>query len=1268
LVANSGDQVQVELEETGPHTGEFKAAIPAAELPAGASATDSAIDHNPLMAIDHSTESFWQSEPNGETPKQLTVDMKHLFEVSRVRLDTPNAVENAPVRGVVQGSEDGVYWFNLAAHPAITRAEPVAEAFGPMTQRVYAGDHTAIKTWQQVASLARTGKPASEGAAVDLKWSLAKEEKGADQPHAVIWHGKLVQPDSAAMRFSLEGTVTALAVNGRLELVPGEGGRTVDVWLEKGRHDIAIFAATKTGQAGVAVTRARSERSGANVTLVPFNEDDFDLEKAKKALPSVAPVGKQAMVIQSKSEQFAFTKKTEKFGLLDGAKPEDPKVVGNWAALEDKLQWKFNAAQSGVYEVWLDLAHNGGGSRYRVQFADQVIEAVTPNTGNWTTYQKVKVGAVHIDALGEKALDIAPVEIAADGLMVLSGVELRPARTESVILRDREWEFFFDPVELRYVRFQVEEYLGDSVAVNHVEVRGPENAPIIPTKEDVSLLATNETLEIAGGDVITASYTDETAVVTRGGSRLLTAELTATYHDAQVVPVTFEFARDGGGAVQQTRKELLRVDAGERITFEVVDYDMDQTDERDKVTVQVLRNGVAWKELTATETEEYSGVFIAEVETTDKEEADKLLVEPGDRVECVYLDAQNTFPGHEKERKGMVMGNEPTEGAIRIIGTQLRQPPPESEAKPSTVYLPAPEGALLEDHRVGVSYFVPLTVEVMDPDKAKDSQSTVKILLNAGTTNEVEVTCVLSMQFGEFAPNESDNRQGDPALWMGRFIGQVKMQLGGVGSAPQMPRVLGESMSTVGRARPAPKKGEEDEEEKESAPNDNLLITVLNLTGKDTITAKYHDEVRPVEGKVDLESRGRLVTDGAIAITDEGYDEKVEQLHVGEKLFVVVTDPDLDTSDERDKATVVIKSESGEEEEVGLEETLSHSGVFTGSFDLKAKEKPEAKNFNPETLLIECFFGDKLSVNYHDEMAGTEEGFAELLEEMSVAIGTDGLVAAFSKIFGNQQLAVETQFHIAESYFELFKNNRKLERKKETAQALKSGRRVLEEIMVDFPDPKYLPRIAYLSGQFSQELKDWNAAANSYQIIVRQHPNHTLASDAQYKLAHCYEEAGEFDRALEEYVTLAATYPKSPLIPKTMVRINDYFYKRENYVVAAKVAEKFMDRFGDDELASRMGFRWGQCYFKADQFAKAAEVFDLFAKKFPDDPLCSEALFWAGESYRSANNVAFAFRRYNACRWDHPESEAAKYARGRLSLPEMLTQFEAEANSLDDDN
>ena len=47
-----------------------------------------------------------------------------------------------------------------------------------------------------------------------------------------------------------------------------------------------------------------------------------------------------------------------------------------------------------------------------------------------------------------------------------------------------------------------------------------------------------------------------------------------------------------------------------------------------------------------------------------------------------------------------------------------------------------------------------------------------------------------------------------------------------------------------------------------------------------------------------------------------------------------------------------------------------------------------------------------------------------------------------------------------------------------------------------------------------------------------------------------------------------------------------------------------------------------------------------------------------------ARNNRLAFQRYNRCRWDFPASEAAKYARGRLALPEMLSQFEADSKSV----
>ena len=97
-------------------------------------------------------------------------------------------------------------------------------------------------------------------------------------------------------------------------------------------------------------------------------------------------------------------------------------------------------------------------------------------------------------------------------------------------------------------------------------------------------------------------------------------------------------------------------------------------------------------------------------------------------------------------------------------------------------------------------------------------------------------------------------------------------------------------------------------------------------------------------------------------------------------------------------------------------------------------------------------------------------------------------------------------------------------------------------------------------------------------------------------------------------------------------------------------------------------FNRGMAYYKGEEYGDAGMAFDNFAKLFPDDTLTSDALFWAGESYRQGNQNSLAFRRYNQCRWDFPTSEVAKDARHRLTLPEMLQQYDAEANKVDQDD
>ncbi len=1119
LVAASGDQVSVVLKETGSHTGIFEGTAKTGELPAGALATNTAIDHSPLMAIDKDKKTAWLSEPDGVTPKVLSIDMKDLKTTDRVTLWTPDARQNAPIRMTLEGSEDGRLWYRLAATQPDAKVAPIALESKQMTARFYDGvNGVGFQTWDQVVALTKNAKPTTEAKAIDLFWARSPEEK-AKKPTVAVWHGKVVQAKAGAARFLVSGETTAIVVDGKLELPPGKGGRHADVYLDSGTHDITIFAAAGPNTTTLEARWATGDSGSETVTPVPFRESDFDLNR-----PEAKTAGK-------------------------------------------------------VREL-------GTG---------------TPDK---------------------------------DGL---------------------SWEFAFQPIALRHVRAVIHEYRGEAVAVNHVEIKDSEKKAVhIPTEADLLSLATNDVLEIGGGDAVTATYIDD--LNTTGASRLLAGKLTATYHNAHVTAIGYDFDKLPNGEVRTVRKELLRIDPGERVVFEVTDYDMDATGNPDTVKVQVAVNDGKPIELEATETKENSGVFTKEIDTAAASAEGKIVVKPGDRIFLRYFDAQNTVPGHGTFREAVVYVNEPTRGRVRVLESRVTRPEKQGlETAPVARFLPPAAGDPDPKAVAGVAFEAPFTVEVFDPDAAKDSNSKVIVKLKTTGGAEVEVECVLSDR--RLYGNQAVSERHGSALLEGRFTGQVIMQLGAKDSPSLVPLTAAMPRNLIG----GPKLPKEEGEEEGKKANKALVTRVLNLTGADVVEATYQDEKRP-GGTTAVTGSGRLLTDGKLTCTDAEYQKDVTAVHVGERLFLRVVDADLDTTPERDKAKVRIATKRGESEVVELVETLSHSGVFTGSVLLKPQEKPTPGNLKADAPELEVYFGDTIEATYTDERASSGEGKFDSTVTVAVVIGTDGKLQAFSKAFNDEALAVETQFHIAESHFELFKSHKGLGREAEAKADLENGRRVLREVMEDYPNPKYTPRVSYLLGQFAQELKQHAEAVQAYQTIVKQYPDHVLAPDAQFKLAQCYEEAGEFNQALEAYVTLAATYPKNPLIANVMLRISEHFYKLENYKVAAQVGEKFAEKFEGHKWGPKMAFRIGQCYYKDKQYTKAAEAFDKFAKQYRDDALTPDAMFWSGESYRTAGNNKKAFEAYNKCRWDYPATEAAKYARGRLALPEMLQQFEASSN------
>ena len=1318
LTASNGDKVVGELTENNPHSGVFEGTVPTAEMPAGATSNGAAIDHEPLLAIDHDTESFWMSEPDGEPGKWLAVDMKDVYPIETVEFDFGGQSENLPKRIRLLGSHDGQFEYVVARFPLGQEFESLVFGNGkPIVQK-----QSEWKYHDKGVDLGQAWRNDTydDGAWPSGKGPLGYGDLGSIKPATVTSYG-----DDSGKKHP------TTYFRGEFVYDPGEtgvvSGMTANVLSDDGfvlyLNGVEVARDNlPDGEIGFETLTPGNRNSNEEDKYLEFTISHSALREGKNVLAAEVhqPNGTSTdvgfdleLLVFSDKSSIGVTQRV--FQLKKGESVENwedvVKIAQTQAATEttdvEKLEWspqptdikpKQKSKHSNLV-VWSGqfVQRRPGAARFAVDadvggimiggrpvamiddeneeasITDIYLEAGLHSFTAIGWVQDVDSGVSVQRArenLAKTSVSLAPFMLSDFVLTEEDQVQFKQA-TDLVVGRKANIEFEegnltgeFEGWSLRHLKMVADEYSGNFVSVKNVSIVSG-GVTIIPPKENVLELAKNSILEIAAGDSISAVYVDE---VTEGGlkqNRQLEQTLKATFFNGAVTPLSYEFRRQGNGSVQTVDHELLRVEPGERIVVEVTDFDLDQTSEADKVPVTVQVNLGQAMELEAVETGPNTGVFRVEVATTDnlakrKEGAEKTVAKPdeptielkaGDRVYMRYLDQQNTVPGHKHPRESVVFVNQPTEAKIRVLSTSLIPADvTKPDTKPSHQYVLLPFG---NTNAAPVSVDVPFTVEVVDPDRAKTSGSRIEVDLNVGDTRKVRVECVLSAQFAEAAPEEySEPITAGQALIEGRFVGQVLLNLGDESTPSMLPITPETPGGLTGRIL----LGEEGED------GSSAEVAVLNLMGGEVAKASYLDDSGPESNASIISSSGTLASDGLLRITDSQYEEPVESLHVGERLFLLVEDKDQDLSSKQDQLVVTVKTTSGENESVTLTETLTHSGMFTGSFPLIARSQPRP---NSGDNGVECFFGDNLTVTYRDQ-TNSGNTTVDRQRQVSVAIGTDGLLAAFSKVFEDVDLAAQTRFHIAESYFELFKSQKKLEREKQAQENLDHGRRVLLELAEDFPDEKYAARVSYLLGQFSQEQEDWQEAIKSYRVIIRRFPDHALAPDAQYKMAQCYEEAGNFDQALEEYVAMAAIHPDSPLIPKVMIRINEYYYLKENYLVAARVSGKFIERFPEHELASRMAFRWGQCHYKQEAFEDAAARFEDFAKRYPDDPLCAEALFWAGESFRMDKDVPMAFRYYNRCRWDYPESEAAKYARGRLALPEMLAQFEREADLEDE--
>jgi TolA-binding protein len=845
-----------------------------------------------------------------------------------------------------------------------------------------------------------------------------------------------------------------------------------------------------------------------------------------------------------------------------------------------------------------------------------------------------------------------------------------------------------EPRRLRKLRIVFKDFAEASVSVKSVVVKDAAGAAILPVKEDFSSVKNSGTLRIAPGDEITVSYTDPKTLT--GESATLTSRLNAAYDNGEI-SLLYEIM--GGTAENRIANyyPAKRCRVGDQIVVLVKDFDEDVSDERDTVDVSVQTSSGEKLVLKALETalgstneksHAHAGTFVAILKIGTATGKDTIKLNPGDKLTVSYLDKENTIPGVPIERLCSVDEAGKAKPDLLVYLTNIKLVEDRSpEAEMKRLRMKARDRATTAIYKEFVvakhpEYQDPTTQPTRPPAKGGETRVSVaapllvevqypKMAMNQGSTFEIQAVAESELQAAKSENREPvvvkvpmfvENierlasaygypiqlqshvrREASEMLRDGCFAAAVRLQLGRFGDAINDMVYSSDSEFLTPAQRALQPTGP------------YSRVPTLLVSGRDTVYLRVKD----VESGEVIERKISLMSDPRMELTDDTYQYPTEAIHLGDKFYVKVIDPDHDISDARDSVTVAVKASSGDELKLTLTETLNHSGIFTGNFK-PVFIGPKVNGVTPtpdktdDVLMVN--FGDEVTFEYVDDLSVSSDTPVTVTKKGKVYPGSDGEVALFTKKFADPEMAVKTRFLTAEALFEMAKEHRKLDQTEKADEEIARGKRILEEAMRDYPDTTLVVQGEYLLANLAQELNNYQEAIGRYSHVISGWPDSEFAPTSQFKKAICYEKMGNYDQACEEYVKLTYVYPESTLVADATLRLGDYYYKKQTYSVASKIFYNFQQKNPQHRLAPQALFLAAQAGYKGADWKEATRLFTVLIDAYPDNKeIRPEAMYWLADSYFKWGQNAKAYQSFKKLTWDYPESKWAKIARGRLS-------------------
>lgn len=113
------------------------------------------------------------------------------------------------------------------------------------------------------------------------------------------------------------------------------------------------------------------------------------------------------------------------------------------------------------------------------------------------------------------------------------------------------------------------------------------------------------------------------------------------------------------------------------------------------------------------------------------------------------------------------------------------------------------------------------------------------------------------------------------------------------------------------------------------------------------------------------------------------------------------------------------------------------------------------------------------------------------------------------------------------------------------------------------------PQRAYDAALSSYRVADYQGAINGFQTLLRQYPQHVLASNAQYWIGDSYYQLRDYRSAIEAQRQLIAKYPDTAKVPDALLNIGSAELALGNAAAARQAWEELAAKYPNSESAEK---------------------------------------------------------------------------------------------------